>query len=279
MRPYIFLLTMSFQAFAMTDAAPGAGIAQPGVDTWLEQIAYWSVEDAAFNVFSVGCGWDGNNFWVSNGACMAGAPTGMFYIFNHDGDCIDKFPQVEAPGWGLRDLCCDGTYMYGSVDSDIDYYSIAAHEKMGAFTGPLSPNRALAYDGTHFYTGSFSAPCSSSIFQLVWDGVSGSTASSVLWSTEATFVYGAAWDNGNNCLWVTSADGSGTICQIAADGSLIYQHTLVPGAVWGGATMAQMYPVRELFLLHQSSPDALRGYDVTGSALNRETWGSIKTLF
>ena len=268
MKPYIFLLTISVQAFAMTDAALYAGIAQPETDYWLGQIAYWSVENAIPNGCSVGCGWDGTYFWVSNGAGQAGAPTGMFYIFSHDGDYVDKFPQVEAPGWGLRDLCCDGTYMYGSVDSDIDYYSIATHEKMGAFTGPLSPNRALAYDGIFFYTGSFSAPCSSSIFQLTWDGVSGSTASSVLWSKEATVVYGAAWDVVNNCLWVTSADGS-----------LIYQHTLVPGAVWGGATMAQTAPVREVYFLHQSSPDTMRGYDVTGSALNRETWGSIKTLF
>ncbi|MCK5785008.1 MAG: hypothetical protein KAH54_00470 [Candidatus Sabulitectum sp.] len=267
---------MAVAAFAMTDAAPQIGVTQPGVDTWLEEIAYFDLEGGGIpNAYTVGCGWDGVDFWITNGAGQAGSSTGMFYIFDHDGILTDSFPQVNAPGWGLRDLCCDGTYMYGSVSSSIDYYDITTRAKVGNFIGPISPNRALAYDGTHFYTSSFSTD----VYQLIWDGVSGSTAASTIWSTAATSAYGAAWDALGDCLWVTSANGSGILDQIAADGSLIAHHTLSGLSTMGGATMAGMYPVNELYVLAQGSPDAMHGYDVNPVALQRDTWGSIKVLF
>ncbi len=276
MKILALVLVMAVAAFAMTDAAPDAGIAQPGTDTWLEEIAYWSVETAIPNVYSVGCGWDGTYFWITNGAGQAGAGTGMFYLFDHAGAVVDSFSQNNAPGWGLRDLCCDGTYMYGSVSSAIDYYDITTYEKVGAFTGPISPNRALAWDGTYFYTSSFSTD----VNQLTWDGVSGSTAASTVWSTAATSAYGAAWDYLGDCLWVTSANGSGILDQIAADGSLIEHHTLISGATMGGATMAEVvWPINELYVFEQGSPDAMHGYDVCPEALERDTWGSIKSLF
>ena len=199
----------------------------------------------------------------------------MFYLFSHDGILLDSFPQVEAPGWGLRDLCCDGTYMFGSVTSNIDYYDITTYTKVGSFVGALNPNRALAYDGTYFYTSSFSTD----VLQLTWDGVSGSTATSTTWSTNATSAYGAAWDTLGDCLWVTSANGTGTVDQIASDGSLIDHHILMPGATMGGATMALVAPINELYILEQGSPDGMHGYDVNPTALERETWGSIKSLF
>ena len=275
MKILALVLVMAVAAFAMTDAAPDAGIAQPGADTWLEEIAYWSVEDAIPNAYSVGCGWDGTYFWITNGAGQAGASTGMFYLFDHAGAVVDSFDQNSAPGWGLRDLCCDGTYMYGSFSTAIDYYDITTYEKVGAFTGPISPNRALAYDGSHFYTSSFSPD----INQLTWDGVSGSTAATTIWSSAATSAYGAAWDFLGDCLWVTSANGTGILDQIAADGSLIEHHTIISGATFGGATMAEESPINELYVFEQGSPDAMHGYDANPEALERDTWGSIKSLF
>lgn len=275
MKIFALVLIMAVAAFAMTDAAPNAGVAQPGTDTWLEEIAYWAVEGVIPNVYSVGCGWDGTYFWITNGAGQGGAGTGMFYLFDHSGAVVDSFAQNNAPGWGLRDLCCDGTYMYGSFSTAIDYYDITTYEKVGAFTGPISPNRALAWDGTYFYTSSFSTD----VNQLTWDGVSGSTAASTVWSTAATSAYGAAWDYLGDCLWVTSANGSGIVDQIAADGSLIEHHTLMSGATMGGATMALSAPINELYVFEQGSPDAMHGYDVNPSALERDTWGSIKSLF
>ncbi len=276
MKLFALLMVMAVAAFAMTDSAPNVGISEPGTDTWLEEIAYFDLTVAGIaGLYNVGCGWDGTNFWVSNGLGQGGADTGMFYILDHDGVLLDSILQNSAPGWGLRDLCCDGTYMYGSVSTAIDYYDITTGEKIGAFTGPISPNRALAYDGMCFYTSSFSTD----VNQLTWDGVSGSTASSTVWSTAATSAYGAAWDVLGDCLWVTSANSTGIVDQIAADGSLIDHHTVIAGATWGGATMAMTAPINELFCLEQGTPDALHGYDVNPSALDRDTWGSIKSLF
>ncbi len=276
MKLFALLMVMAVTAFAMTDSAPTVGISQPGTDTWLEEIAYFDLEGGGIpNVYTVGCGWDGTYFWITNGAGQAGASTGMFYFFDHDGVLVDSTDQNAAPGWGLRDLCCDGTYMYGSVSTAIDYYDINTREKVGAFTGPMSPNRALAWDGMYFYTGSFSTD----VTQITWDGVSGSTASSTVWSSQATSVYGAAWDAINDCLWVTSGDASGTIDQIAADGSLIDHHIVIAGSSYGGATMALSAPINELFVIEQGDPDALHGYDVNPVALDRDTWGSIKSLF
>jgi len=278
MKFFYVVFVLAVTALAMNDAAPQAGFTNPsGVDSMLQEIAYIDLEGAGVaTAFTVGCGWDGTSFWISNGANQGGTATaGMFYVFSHAGAITDSFPQNDALGWGLRDLCCDGTYMFGSVDAEIDYYDITTHAKVGAFTGPISPNRALAYDGSHFYTSSFSTD----VYQVTWDGVSGSTATSSVWSTVATSAYGAAWDALNNCLWVTSGNSSGIVDQIAADGSLIAHHTLIASATFGGATMAQTSPINELYVLVQGSPDALHGYDVNPNALNRETWGSIKSLF
>lgn len=276
MKLFALLMVMAVAAFAMTDSAPSVGVSQPGTDDMLDQIAYFDLEGGGIpNVYTVGCGWDGVNFWISNGAGQGGATAGMFYIFDHDGMLIDSFPQNNATGWGLRDLCCDGMYMYGSVSTAIDYYDINTREKVGAFTGPLNPNRALAWDGMYFYTSSFST----NVNQLTWDGVSGSTASSTIWSTQATSAYGAAWDELGDCLWVTSGDASGIIDQIAADGSLIAHHNVIAAATYGGATMAYTAPINELFVISQGEPDALYGFDVNPTSLTRETWGSIKSLF
>lgn len=277
MKFIVILLAFSVMAFAMTDAAPSQGPRVPQSDAMWDEILYFDVEAGGIpNVYTVGCGWDGSCFWITNGAGQAGAGTGMFYLFSPDGLMLDSFPQNSAPGWGLRDLCCDGMYMYGSDDTNIDYYDITTYEKVGSFVSTaFNPNRALAWDGTYFYTSSFSTD----IAQITWDGVSGSTSTSTTWSTAATSAYGAAWDYVSDCLWVTSANSTGIIDQIASDGSLIAHHTVISGGTYGGATMRGSYPVSELFVLEQGDPDAMHGYDVNPDALTRDTWGSIKSLF
>lgn len=262
-------------AFAITDAAPYIGIGEPGSDAFFDPINTIDVEAVAGNAYSVGCGFDGTYLWVTNGAGQAGQPTGVFLLFMEDGTFVEQFNQNTAAGWGLRDLCFDGTYMYGSVSTAIDYYDVTSHEKVGAFTGPQNPNRALAYDGTYFYTGNFGTE----VYQLTWDGVSGSTASSTTWSTAATSVYGAAWDAIGNCMWVTSADASGIVAQIDDTGALITTYTPVSGGTYGGATMGSVGGSDNiLWIFSQATPDVMLSYDVS-TALDRDTWGSIKSLF
>ena len=269
------VLIMAAFAFANTDMAPQVGVQPQGTDTWLEQIGSINVEAQAGNAYSVGCGFDGTYLWVTNGAGQAGQPTGVFLLFEEDGTFVESFNQNTAPGWGLRDLTCDGTYMYGSVTTAIDYYDIGTHLKVGAFIGPQNPNRALAWDGTYFYTGNFG----SEVYRLTWNGVSGSTATSTTWSTAATSVYGAAWDEMNNCMWVTSANASGIVAQIDASGALIENHVLVSGGTYGGACMGSETPINILWVFNQGTPDTMLAYDVNPKALTRETWGAIKAVF
>ncbi len=275
MKIIVTLLLVAGVVLATTDMAPTVGVRPQGVDTWLEQIGSIDVEAVAGNAYSVGCGFDGTYLWATNGAGQAGGTTGVFILFEEDGTYFATYNQNNAPGWGLRDLTFDGTYMYGSVTTAIDYYDVGTHAKVGAFTGPQNPNRALAFDGTYFYTGNFGTE----VYRLTWNGVSGSTATSTIWSTAATSVYGAAWDELNDCMWVTSADASGIVAQIDPAGALIANHVLVSGGTFGGACMGSDSPVNTLWILNQGTPDTLLGFDVNPEALTRDTWGAIKAVF
>jgi hypothetical protein len=269
----VALLMLAGIAPANTDMAPTMGVTPRGVDTLLEKIASINVDAYAGNGCSVGCGFDGTYLWVSNGAGQAGEPTGVFLLFEEDGTFFASFNQNNAPGWGLRDLTCDGSYMYGSLSTTIDYYDIGTHQKVGSFEGPQNPNRALAWDGTCFYTGNFGTE----IYRLTWDGVSGSTATSTVWSTAATSVYGAAWDELNDRMWVTSADASGIVAELDESGALLANHVLLPGGTYGGACMGTG-STGTLWVLVQGSSDTLDGYSIF-TALSRDTWGAIKAVF
>lgn len=277
MKTFVVLLMLTGIVLANTDMAPTIGVRLQGVDTSLEQIASINVEAQAGNVYSVGCGFDGTYLWVTNGAMQGGGTNNYFLLFEEDGTYFATYNQNGGSGWGLRDLTCDGTYMYGSVTTAIDYYDIGTHLKVGSFIGPQNPNRALAWDGTYFYTGNFGTE----VYRLTWNGVSGSTATSTVWSTAATSVYGAAWDALNNCMWVTSADASGIVAEINASGTLVQNHVLVPGGTYGGACMGTgtTDATSTLWILNQGTPDTLLGFAVTPTALSRDTWGAIKAVF
>lgn len=265
---------------AATDMAPTVAVNPPaGTTDFFTQFAAYDVEAMAGNQYVVGCGHYNGYLLATSGAALGGAGTGLFTVLDYDGNFLENIDQNNAPSWGLRDLTTCGTYIYGSHTSLIEYYDPSGLPndlvKVGAFTGNQNPNRALAHDGTYFYTGNFGTE----VYRLTWDGVSGSTATSSIWSTAATSVYGAAWDDVNNCMWVTSADYSGIVAQIDEDGNLIANHTPISGGIYGGVTMGQSTPENHLWILEQGTPDMLRGYDITPVSLSRGTWGSIKTVF
>jgi len=261
---------------ANTDMAPTIGVRAQDIDASLERIATIDVQAYAGNGFSVGCGFDGTYLWVTNGAMMGGGTYNCFLLFDEDGNYFATYNQNGGSEWGLRDLTCDGNYMYGSQSTAIEYYDIGSHEKVGSFIGPENPNRALAWDGTCFYTGNFGTE----VYRLTWNGVSGSTATSTVWSTAATSVYGAAWDELNDCMWVTSADASGIVAEINEDGTLVQNHILVYGVPYGGACMGtSINSIGTLWILVQDGDDTLNGYAVYPLVLNRDTWGAIKAVF
>ncbi len=260
------------------DISPNPGT--PGAaDADLTQLDSFDVNALGGCGSAVGVGFDGTNFWVTD----AGANLDIFIISGvAPHTLITSFDQFMTSGWGLRDLCWDGTYMYGSEDNQVDYYDASYAHAGWYFCYACSPNRAQAWDGTYFYTGSFG----SDLYQVTWDGISGSTASSTVWSGPVpnTATYGMAYDAGGNCMWVSTASGTadGMLYQYDMSGVLITSYDLTPeSAVSGGCTMADYtVDIDQLWVLSQDdTPNNIVYCWETTVSLERDTWGAIKTVF
>jgi len=277
---YLLILALVTGAAFASDADVSPWMGTPGAgESALTQLDYFDIEALGASNRCVGVGFDGTNFWVTD-AQSAGGPLWIHII---TGDLahtlVTTVDQNGTSGWGLRDLCWDGTYMYGSQSTTVQYYD-GSYARAGSFTSPASnPNRAMAWDGTYFYTGSFSAD----IYQVTWDGVSGSTASFTTWSSAISNngTYGAAWDATNNCLWVSTASNDGLLFQLDATGTLITTYDQSPENVLaGGCTMGNYAGTDgdQLWVLAQATPDGVYCWEVV-VPLERDTWGSIKTIF
>ena len=282
MRYILILLALVFIVSAnaeTTDAAvamsSGAGA---GGDAFLDELDYIDLEAIGGTARCVGVGFDGTNFWVTD-AQSGGGPLWIHIIDGSTHNLITTIDQAGTSGWGLRDLCSDGTYMFGSEDNQVDIYDIASYTFIGSYMCfATSPNRAQAWDGTYFYTGSFAAE----IYQVTWDGVFGSTASFTLWSSAISNdgTYGAAWDAYNDCLWVSTAASDNKLYQLDSSGTLIAEHTYNI-LMAGGSTMGSYSGSadEQLWVLEQGSPDALHCYETGPLALEQHSWGGIKALF
>ena len=224
----------------------------------------------------VGVGWDGQYFWVTSGD----NPTGFceFYIFDEYGNLIDNVQQGGgASGWGHRDLCYNGEYMFGSYSSLVDAFG-PDYGFAGYFVGCQNPNRALAFDGDTYYTGNFSENLTS----MTWDGVFGSAATCTFHGPGYS-TYGLAYDYQDDVLWMSTADYTGNLYLCTTDFFVLDLYTLLPEYdISGGCTMACTAQYGYvLAILQQSTPDQLVMYDVGHgpSAVSDGSWGSIKAMF
>lgn len=278
MRELIVTLTIAFLAcpgtWATSDIAPGA---IPGGSSSSEGsfpiVAYFGL---GMNDYCVGVGFDGTYFWVSAGDQQTG--TCEFYVLDDAGNLIDHQPQGGgANGWGHRDLCWDGDFMFGSYSDLVDGFSDPATFS-GYFIGPISPCRALAFTGVDFYTCGFSE----NLWKMTWDGAWGSAAAVEDLGGPWDGIYGLAYDCGANCLWMTTADYSGNLYKLGLDGVLFETYTTLPEyEVHGGCTMADCQWGHVLCILSQSPGDVLVLYDVGSgpSPVQDASWGEIKNLF
>ncbi len=278
----LVLACVVFASNATTDASFNIGIrTETGGEGFLDELDYFDMEALGSSVYCVGVGFDGTNFWVTDAADVGAVGPNTVWVISGDAahTVVTSFLQFETSSWGLRDLCCDGTYMFGSQDNTVDIYDIATYTHEGYYTcSAVSPNRAQAWDGTYFYTGSFSE----TIYQVTWDGVIGSTASYTTWSSSILNggTYGAAWDAYNDCLWVSTASGDFTLYQLDNAGTLITSH-LYSIETAGGCTMGSYSGSadEQLWVLEQGSPDGVRCFETGPLALEQSSWGGIKTLF
>ena len=270
-------------AMASQDMAPTTGISHGGSESALTELDYFDVEALGASNRCVGVGFDGTYLWVTDGAESGGLGDNKIHIITVTSPhtLVGSYDQDNTSSWGLRDLCFDGTYMFGSEDNQVDYYDISTYAKAGMYyCYAVSPNRAQGWDGTYFYTGSFT----NTVYQVTWDGVSGSTATYTTFSTAIANngIYGAAYDAVNNCLWCSTASGDGMLYQIDMTGTLITSYSLSPeSSTSGGCTMGpyEGLPNDQLWVLAQATPDGVYCWQVNDLALQPATWGAIKSMF
>ena len=267
------LATASFAANSEV-SYPGTPYATDGTFDIFYQFPVLALDDAHV----VGLGFDGTYIWCSAGDLTTGVC--HFYLYDEAGNLVDTYDQMAgATGWGHRDLCFDGTYMFGSYGTQINAFTTAG-DYAGYFNGPgISPCRAMAYDGYYFYTSGFSQY----IYRGHWDGVWGSTPDWQIISADViSGCYGMAYDWSNDCLWVSTADYTGDIHQFSTDGAQLGTHTTLPEYdIMGGASMVNTSAYgMTLGILMQFSPDTVVLYDVDASTpVEDASWSSIKAMY
>lgn len=276
------VLLIAAMAFASQDVAPSQGIPQHTSNSVIPILDTIACETFSGAVYNVGLGTTATNVWFTCGHMQGGGTMNKIYVVTiaTPHTLVATYDQNMTTGWGLRDLTSNGTYMFGSEDTYIDYYNMTTGVKVGSFIHTAcNPNRALAYDGTYFYSGTFSA----NIYRITWDGVSGSTATSTIWSTAIANAgtYGAAYDSQWPCLWVSTASADGLLYQLnSTTGALIATFNLSPEvATAGGCEMGNYNGQSQLWILAQATPDNIYCLNVRSIALEHQTWGEIKSQF
>lgn len=239
--------------------------------------------------YLVGLGYDGANgeFWVANNANAGGSGDNEFAVYQGTSPYtfIESFPQNSTTGWGVLDMAYNSGIMYVSDFSAniFNYYNTTTQAKLGSFnSGGATSSYAVATDGAGvFFTGDFST--GGHVYSGTWDGVSGSSPSFSQFTTSAlaeTGIIGIAYDAVWPCIWVSMSSGTGTIYQVAMDGSLIEVFDqMAQGSNPAGSDMAPYGSSgNKLWVLFQATPDVVYCLD-SSEALDRETWGTIKTMF
>lgn len=181
----------------------------------------------------LGCEFDGTYLWVT-GAGNSANPNYIYQIDPFAGTLVNTYEQGTTSSWGMRDLAwveADGLLYAGDGDG---FYSIDPAD--GTVTTVFSPTggigtiRALAFDGTNFWTKSFSGD----LFEFDIAGNIINTYSPAV----ASSCYGAAYDHTEGFLYLFSQDDA-MFYQFGLDGihtGVTYDVSAAqPGGIAGGA--------------------------------------------
>ena len=280
---YVLLLSVSV-IIAGTYIGDNGGFASSGRASLvvLDQFTPSSV-----SLYVVGLGFDGSGgeFWLSDNVNAGGSGDNLIAVFAGTTPYayVESFDQNQTSGWGILDMAYVSGIMYVSdMNANVfNYYNTTTQAKLGSFAAHTTGSYAVATNGSGtFYTGDFNT--GGEIFSAVWDGVSGSSPTWTQFTTTTipeTGVLGAAYDASWPCLWVTVSSGTGTIYQIGMDGAQIevFDQT-AQGTSPAGADMAPFGGSDKLWVLMQADPDEVYCYQ-SAVALERNSWGSIKSMF
>ncbi|MCP4632351.1 MAG: hypothetical protein GY855_05450, partial [candidate division Zixibacteria bacterium] len=157
---------------------------------------------------NLGVEFDGEYFWVTGG--NTAMDPNKLYKLDRDFSLVEAYDQPShSTSWGWRDMTWDGTYLYASVDGNLDQIDPSTGEWTGeTVNGPENPNRALAYDPAtdHFWTANFS----SAIYEFDRDG-------DIINSFGNSYsVYGMAWDDvSSDGPWLWVFDQTNNVSSIA----------------------------------------------------------------
>ena len=141
---------------------PGSGISAPTDEQWDLQYSYDNLEAQTGDNGLLGIAFDGTYLWVSGRGPETVPP--QIYLFHPvTGRLLDQFDAGATSAWGIRDMCFDGSYMYGSWEEGLIKWDIETHQVIETIPIPagMAFQRANAYDhsSNHFYCGNFSSTC------------------------------------------------------------------------------------------------------------------------
>ena len=173
------------------DNAPGAvpGSSQGTDEQWDLLYAWEDMEAQSGDNGMLGICFDGTSLWVSGRGVTT---ANMIYMFDPaSGAMTDSWPTGTTSGWGVRDMCTDGTFIYGGEDGGLHVFDMTAHIIVSTIPWPggFSFQRANAYDPAtdHFYAGNFGSTCyeqdRNGVLIRQWP------------PAPLVAVYGMAWDN------------------------------------------------------------------------------------
>ncbi|MCU0607363.1 MAG: carboxypeptidase regulatory-like domain-containing protein [Candidatus Edwardsbacteria bacterium] len=240
----------------------------------------------------------GNGLWVSGAAGSPSADPNWLYRFGRDGVLSRTLPQPGGGGWGWRDLCWDGQFLYGASAGDIMQIDTADGDTTGVrIASPCAVARGLAYDGSadRFFVTDFG----DSIYQL-------DRAGTVLhaWANPRN-TFGLAWDAAADGPWLwclndslaggplLSADqfdpragaytGLRFACNTvdpanAAAGGLAFSTALVPGR---GTLIALLQDWHDRLVAYDVRPDNARWLALSRASLTLPPAGtdSVRLTF
>lgn len=165
------------------------------------------IEAVTSDNLCLGAEFDGASLWVTGAAGSPSSEPNYLYRFDRQGNLLASYPQPQGTGWGWRDLCWDGQFLYGASDSDIMQIDTAGGDTTGVrITSPCAVARGLAHDpaSDHFFVADYA----DSIYEIDRSG-----AAINAWAN-ARSVFGLAWDAtapDGPWLWASSTDTSGGV--------------------------------------------------------------------
>ena len=211
----------------LNDVGPASTI--PVITDEVGEIIYsLDVEGIANDNQLLGVEYDGTNIWATGGGNGVD-PNYLYKIDPIAGTLVNSYEQPAAAFvWGIRDLAYVASEgkIYGGNETNFFSFDIASETWTTEFGTSFGTIRALAYDGNHFWTKSFSDP----IYEF---DVNGNVINIYADDNSA---YGLAYDSYADCLWLFAEPT--TFIQYDLSGAptgTSYSVTLGNAGVIGGA--------------------------------------------